>query len=63
MQSANRLTSIEMPAGLIEGAETIAFYTLFYLLPSYVGYLFVIFGALVLFTAGQRVWWAARNLA
>ncbi len=62
MQSATRLTSIEMPPGLIEGAETIAFYTLFYLLPGQVGYLFVIFGVLVLFTAGQRVWWAARNL-
>jgi phosphatidylglycerophosphate synthase len=62
MQSSKRLTTIEMPAGLIEGTETIAVYTLFFLLPGQVGYLFLIFSALVLFTAGQRIWWAANNL-
>ena len=60
--AGERLTSIEMPTGLIEGAETILFYTLFYLLPGYIAYLFVIMGLLVLFTAGQRIWWAYRNL-
>lgn len=60
--AGSHLTSIEMPTGLVEGAETIVFYTLFYLLPGYVAYLFVIMGALVLFTAGQRIWWAYRNL-
>lgn len=62
MQTSNRLTSIEMPPGLIEGAETIAFYTLFYLLPNYVEYLFGLMAVLVLFTAGQRIVWAYRNL-
>ncbi len=62
MQTSGRLTTIEMPAGLIEGAETIAFYTLFYFLPEYSGILFIVFSSLVLFTAGQRVWWAAKNL-
>lgn len=60
--AGGHLTSIEMPAGLVEGAETIVFYTLFYLLPDYIAYLFVIMGALVLFTASQRIWWAYRNL-
>ncbi|MCB9138777.1 MAG: CDP-alcohol phosphatidyltransferase family protein [Caldilineaceae bacterium] len=60
--AADRLTSVEMPGGLIEGAETIAFYTLFYFLPGYSAYLFLIFSLLVFVTAGQHVWWAARHL-
>ena len=62
MQSPSRLTSMEMPTGLIEGAETIAVYTLFFFFPGSIGYIFFIFAALVLVTAGQRVFWAARNL-
>ena len=62
MQSPSRLTSMEMPTGLIEGAETIAVYTLFFFFPGYIGYIFFIFAALVLVTAGQRVLWAARTL-
>lgn len=61
-QTVNRLTSMEMPTGLVEGAETIVFYTLFYLLPGYVAILFTVMGILVLFTASQRVWWAYRHL-
>lgn len=60
--TVNRLTSMEMPTGLIEGAETIVFYTLFYLLPDYVAVLFTAMAILVLFTASQRVWWAYWNL-
>ena len=62
LQSRDRLTSMEMPTGLIEGAETIVFYSIFFLLPGYIAYVFAIMAALVLFTAGQRVWWAYRNL-
>ena len=62
LQSPSRLTSMEMPTGLIEGAETIAVYTLFFFFPGYIGYIFFIFAALVLVTAGQRVLWAARTL-
>lgn len=58
----DRLTSIEMPAGLIEGAETVVFYTLFFLLPGYVPWLFGVMAALVVVTAIQRVWWAWHNL-
>ncbi len=57
-----RLTSVEMPTGLIEGAETIIFYTLFCLLPGYVAYLFSAMALLVLVTIGQRVVWAWENL-
>lgn len=60
--TSKRLTSIEMPTGLIEGAETIAFYTLFLLLPAHLALLFFIMSALVLFTASQRIWWAYHNL-
>lgn len=58
-----RATTIEMPAGLIEGAETIFFYTLFFLMPWAIGYLFLLMAVLVLFTAGQRLVWGYRNLA
>jgi len=58
----DRLTSIEMPAGLIEGAETVIFYTLFFLLPAYVPWLFGVMAGLVVVTAIQRVWWAWGNL-
>jgi phosphatidylglycerophosphate synthase len=62
LQPINRLTSLEMPTGLIEGAETILFYCSFYLLPAYVAQLFGLMAILVLFTAGQRIWWAYRHL-
>ncbi|MBX3001215.1 MAG: CDP-alcohol phosphatidyltransferase family protein [Caldilineaceae bacterium] len=57
-----RLTTVEMPTGLIEGAETVIFYSLFFLMPGLVHLLFWIMGMLVFFTAGQRIWWAWRNL-
>jgi phosphatidylglycerophosphate synthase len=57
-----RLTTVEMPTGLIEGAETVIFFSLFFLLPGIVHLLFGIMGALVFYTAGQRIWWAWRNL-
>jgi phosphatidylglycerophosphate synthase len=57
-----RLTTVEMPTGLIEGAETVIFFSLFFLMPGIVHLLFWIMGALVFFTVGQRIWWAWRNL-
>ncbi len=57
-----RLTTVEMPAGLIEGAETVIFFSLFFLLPGYISALFALMGVLVFFTAGQRLWWAWHNL-
>jgi phosphatidylglycerophosphate synthase len=60
--SPGRQTTVEMPPGLIEGAETIAFYTLFFLLPGQVTWLFGLMALLVVFTAGQRIWWAYRHV-
>ena len=61
LRSANRLTTLEMPTGIVEGAETIVFYCLFILFPAYVPHLFIAMSILVLITAGQRVWWAYNN--
>ncbi|MDW8215247.1 MAG: CDP-alcohol phosphatidyltransferase family protein [Roseiflexaceae bacterium] len=55
-------TSVTMPSGLIEGTETIAFYTLFLLFPDALVILFSVMAALTLITAGQRVIWAVRNV-
>lgn len=61
-QRDGRLTTVEMPSGLIEGAETIFFYSLFFILPAEVGWLFALMALLVLVTAAQRVRWAHRHL-
>ena len=55
-------TQVTMPSGLIEGGETILFYSLFLIMPGYLRELFLLFALLVFFTAGQRVSWAWRNL-
>ncbi len=55
-------TTVNMPAGLIGGAATILFYSLFIVFPDYYIQLFVLMGALVLVTILQRLLWAARNL-
>jgi phosphatidylglycerophosphate synthase len=62
LQSVGRQTTVEMPPGLIEGAETIVFYTLFFLLPGQVVWLFGLMALLVFFTAAQRIWWASRHV-
>jgi phosphatidylglycerophosphate synthase len=56
-------TTIHMPAGLIEGAETIVFFTLMLALPGWATELFVVMSVLVAVTIGQRVVWAVRNLS
>ncbi len=55
-------TTIIMPAGLIGGFETFLFYSLFFLLPQYLLYSFIILSALVLVTIIQRLFWARQNL-
>lgn len=60
--ATDRLTSIEMPAGLIEGTETIVIYSIWFLLPQAVGWLFLAMAGLVLVTVGQRLWWAYHHL-
>lgn len=58
----SELTSVTMPTGLIEGTETVLFFTAFILFPSALVVLFGLMGALVALTTVQRVVWAVRTL-
>ena len=60
--ASDRLTSFEMPGGIIGGTETILFYTLFIFFPVYLVPLFILLAVLVAVTALQRVVWAVRHL-
>jgi phosphatidylglycerophosphate synthase len=60
--ASGELTGVTMPTGIIEGAETVVFYTLFLLLPGATAPLFWLMAALVAITAAQRVLWAIRTL-
>jgi len=60
--SRGEATSVTMPTGLIEGTETILFFSLFILLPGALAPLFAAMAVLVLLTAAQRLAWAARHL-
>jgi len=62
VNAGEKLTTVEIPTGLIEGTETVIFYSLFFLLPDQVAWLFGLMGALVLVTVVQRVSWAWRTL-
>lgn len=55
-------TSIIMPTGLIEGAETVVFFALFFVLPADLDLLFGVMAALVLVTVIQRLLWALPRL-
>jgi len=57
------LTTIHMPAGLVEGAETIVFFVIMLALPHRAGELFVAMAVLVAITVAQRVMWAKRHLS
>lgn len=56
------LTTVTMPAGLIEGTETIAFYVGFLLWPSAITALFGAMAVAVAATTVQRVVWATAEL-
>jgi phosphatidylglycerophosphate synthase len=56
------LTTVTMPTGLVEGAETVVLYTLFLLFPGALVPMFGLMAVLVLVTAGQRVAWAVRQI-
>lgn len=55
-------TSVTMPTGLIEGTETIVFYSLFILFPAYAVPLMGAMAAAVGINVVQRLVWAARKL-
>ena len=56
------LTTVTMPTGLVGGAETILFYSVFLVWPGGLPWLFGAMTAMVLVGIGQRLWWARRNL-
>jgi phosphatidylglycerophosphate synthase len=60
--AGGELTTVTMPSGLIEGTETIVFYSLFLLFPGWIVPLFWLMAGLTLFTVGQRIVWAVRHL-
>jgi phosphatidylglycerophosphate synthase len=62
IEKRDALTSFAMPTGLIEGFETIVFYSLFLLFPAWASELFWVFSALVAISALQRMVWAWRKL-
>ncbi len=63
-QSDNRLfTSVEMPSGIVEGTETIIFYSLFFILPAYLVWIFSIMAILTFITVIQRLFFALRNFS
>lgn len=55
-------TSVHMPPGLVEGAETIVLFALMLALPERAETLFWVMSALVAITVVQRVAWASRSL-
>ena len=60
--AGGELTTVTMPGGLIEGAETVVFYTLFLLFPGALVPLFGLMAALTALTAVQRAIWGLRTL-
>jgi phosphatidylglycerophosphate synthase len=67
LKNEGKLTTIVMPdaggTALIEGTETMFFYTLFLLFPNFQEPLFGLFALLVLITTLQRLIWAAKYLS
>ena len=55
-------TTVVMPSGLVEGTETVLFYVLFLLLPSYYPALFFLMAAATAVGVVQRIVWARRHL-
>jgi phosphatidylglycerophosphate synthase len=56
-------TPDQSPPGLIAGAETVVFYSLFLVLPGQLVLLIRVMTVLVALTAVQRIVWAVRHLA
>lgn len=56
-------TSMTMPAGLVEGAETVVLVALMLAFPQLLTAWFLVTAAAVAATAAQRAWWASRRLA
>ena len=61
-KDSSRFTSAVIPEGLVEGTETIIFYSLFFIFPAYLVWIFSIMASLTLITIIQRIISAFRNL-
>ena len=61
-RASGELTTITMPPALVAGAETIVFFSLFFLLPQYQPQLFSAMAFLVVVNIVQRLIWAHRAL-
>ncbi|HEU4326511.1 MAG TPA: CDP-alcohol phosphatidyltransferase family protein [Roseiflexaceae bacterium] len=61
-RASGELTTVTMPGGLIEGAETVLFYALFLLFPTALVPLFGLMALLVGVTTVQRLVWAVRTI-
>ncbi len=61
-EPASRTTSLRMPSGLIEGTETMLFFTIFLVFPHWIVPLYSIMALLTAFTIVQRLLWARRVL-
>lgn len=59
--ATGELTSTTMPAGLVEGTETIVLFALLLAVPGWAVATMVVMAVAVLATAAQRVVWAARG--
>jgi len=60
--SAGAVTSVVMPRGLVEGTETIVFFTLALAVPSIAVWVFGVMAAAVAVTVGERLWWSRSVL-
>jgi phosphatidylglycerophosphate synthase len=60
--SNNEITSITMPSGMADGTMTIIFYSMFFVFPSYLKLLFILFIILVLISIAQRMVWAYMKI-
>ncbi len=60
--STREVTAVTMPEGLIGGTETVIFFSLFFLLPKYLLFMYYLMAALTLISAAQRIIWAMRKL-
>ena len=60
--NTKQLTSISMPTGLIEGAETIFLYGILFVFPEYLAFEFFIISGLTIIGIFQRMIWGYNNL-
>ncbi len=61
-QSRGELTTVAMPSGLIEGTETIVFFSLFLICAEWLLALMNLMAVLVAFNIVQRMYWAHAHL-